>query len=106
MAPSLPPPPIPDTPIHAVEIETPNQDVPVLGELLATLDIPPQAVSSYENLETGKGVTFLLCDTPAEQAAARSQAEALLAQWGGQFLSAPPLAIREREIQREDWAES
>ncbi len=103
--PSLPPPVIPDTPIHAVEIQTPNQDVAVLGELLATLDLPPQALSSYEDWETGKGTTFVLCDTPAEQAAARSQVEALLAQWGS-LLSAPPLAIRGREIQREDWAES
>ncbi|MGN0866937.1 MAG: 50S ribosomal protein L11 methyltransferase [Oligosphaeraceae bacterium] len=103
--PSLPPPAIPDTPIHAVEILTPNRDVAVLEELLATLDLPPQAVSSYEDLESGQGTTFVLCDTPAEQAAARSQVEALLAQWGS-LLSAPPLSIREREIQREDWSES
>lgn len=46
------PTPIPDAPIHAVEIETENRDVPVLGELLAAMDLPPQALSSYENLES------------------------------------------------------
>lgn len=101
-----PPPPIPYTPIHAVEILTECRDVEPLGELLATLDLPPQALSSYEDLEKRQGVTYVLCDTPAEQAAAKAQVESLLKQWGAQFLSHPVREIRERRIQREDWSES
>ena len=96
--------PIPDAPIHAVEIETENRDVPVLGELLAAMDLPPQALSSYENLETGVGTTYVLCDTAAEETAARAQVEALLAQWSN-LLSSPVRAIRDRVIKREDWSD-
>ena len=99
------PTPSPDAPIHAVEIETENRDVPVLGELLAAMDLPPQALSSYENLETGVGTTYVLCDTAAEETAARAQVEALLAQWSN-ILSSPVRAIRDRVIKREDWSES
>ena len=53
-----------DQPIHAVLIETAAEDVSALDELMGTLDLPPQAVSSYEDLESATGKTFILCDTP------------------------------------------
>ncbi len=99
------PAPIPDTPIYAVEIETDNRDVAVLGELLSAMDLPPQALSSYENLETGRGITYVLCDTSAEETAARAQVEALLEQWGS-LLAGPVHEIRDKTIKREDWSES
>ncbi|MCQ2396429.1 MAG: 50S ribosomal protein L11 methyltransferase [Lentisphaeria bacterium] len=99
------PTPIPDTPIYAVEIVTDNEDVAVLGELLAAMDFPPQALSSYENLETGKGTSYVLCDTQAEETAARKQVEALLTQWGT-LLQGEVHEIRDNVIKREDWSES
>ena len=99
------PAPIPDTPIYAVEIETDNRDVAVLGELLSAMDLPPQALSSYENLETGRGITYVLCDTSAEETAARAQVEALLEQWAS-LLAGPVHEIRDKTIKREDWSES
>jgi len=99
------PAPIPNTPIYAVEIETDNRDVATLGELLSAMDLPPQALSSYENLETRRGTNYVLCDTPAEATAARMQVEALLEQWQT-LLDGLVYAIREKEIKREDWSES
>ena len=95
----------PLTLIYAVRIETSAEDVGVLDELMATLDLPPQAVSSYEDLETGTGITYILCDTPEESAAARAHVTPILRQWE-HLLSEPIRKIDETTIKREDWSES
>lgn len=94
-----------DTPIYAVELRSSREDIAALDELLSALDLPPTALSSYEDLENDCGTTFILCDTPAEQHAARAQLEALLPLWS-EVLAAPAGPITEREIRREDWSES
>ncbi len=94
-----------ETPIYAVEMQSSREDIAILSELLSTLDLPPTAVSSYEDLEKDCGTTFILCDTPAEQHAARRQLESMLPLWEP-LLSAPLGGITERPIKREDWSES
>ena len=94
-----------DQPIHAVLIETNAEDVSALDELMGTLDLPPQAVSSYEDLESATGKTFILCDTPEEAAAAMAHVTPILRSWE-QLLSEPIRAISQTTIKREDWSES
>lgn len=94
-----------DTPVYAVEITSAPADIVILAELLETLDLPPTAVSSYENVETKCGTTFILCDTPAEQASARAQVDTMLPLWQ-EYLNEPLREIRNTEIKREDWSES
>ena len=91
--------------IYAVLIETAAEDVPALDELMGTLDLPPQAVSSYEDLESGVGKTFILCDTPEEATAAETHVTPILRQWE-HLLSEPIRSITQTTIKREDWSES
>ena len=91
--------------IYAVLIETAAEDVPALDELMGTLDLPPQAVSSYEDLESGVGKTFILCDTPEEATAAETHVTPILRQWE-HLLSEPIRSITQTTIRREDWSES
>ncbi|MBP5300736.1 MAG: 50S ribosomal protein L11 methyltransferase [Victivallales bacterium] len=94
-----------DNPIYAVRITTAAEDVSALDELMATLDLPPQAVSSYEDLETATGITYILCDTAAEAAAAQAHVTPILRQWE-HLLAEPIRAIDQTTIKREDWSES
>ena len=91
--------------IYAVLIETAAEDVSALDELMATLDLPPQSVSSYEDLESATGITYILCDTQEEASAARAHVTPILRQWE-HLLSEPIRKIDETTIKREDWSES
>ena len=94
-----------DESIYAVLIETSAEDVSALDELMATLDLPPQSVSSYEDLESATGITYILCDTQEEASAARAHVTPILRQWE-HLLSEPIRKIDETTIKREDWSES
>jgi ribosomal protein L11 methyltransferase len=94
-----------DESIYAVLIETAAEDVSALDELMATLDLPPQSVSSYEDLESATGITYILCDTQEEASAARAHVTPILRQWE-HLLSEPIRKIDETTIKREDWSES
>ena len=94
-----------DQPIYAVELAVSETTVPVLLELLATLDVPETAISSYEDVDAHTGTIYILGDTAEEQAAARKQLDAALPMWQD-ALPAPVKEIRMTQIKREDWSES
>ncbi len=94
-----------DQPIFAVELSVTDTTVPVLLELLATLDIPETAVSSYEDVDAHTGTIYILGDTEDEQRAARKQIDEALPQWQN-ALPAPVKELRMTQIKREDWSES
>ena len=90
---------------HAVELRSALEDTASLGELLEALDFPPGAVSSFEDYEHGVGITYILCDTPAEQRAAAARVRSMLPLWAP-LLTAPLRGIAERDIERAEWSES
>lgn len=92
-------------PVFAVEIAVGETTVPVLLDLLATLDLPPTAISSYEDVDAHCGTVYILTDTAEEQHAARRQVDGALPHWE-ELLPEPVREIRLTAIKREDWAES
>lgn len=94
-----------EQPVYALEIITSAEAVPVLGELLETLDIPPTAITSYTDVDTATGTTYILTDTAAERDAVRGQLDSALPLWL-EVLGEAPREIKHTQIRREDWSES
>jgi len=93
--------------IYAVDVASPPEELSALAELLASLDFPLTAISSYEDVDLNTGVTTVLCDTPQEQAAATRRITVALPQWIADGLVGEGVALAGgRTIRREDWSES
>lgn len=88
--------------LDIAEIVSTLADVPVLEEFILALGYD---VSSYSNLETGLGHSYVVCEDEAAARAAVGDLSGHVAEWN-ELLSAPVKSVEYLKMAREDWAES
>ncbi|MBP1582363.1 MAG: 50S ribosomal protein L11 methyltransferase [Victivallales bacterium] len=88
--------------LDVVEIVTSEDDVPALEELVLGLGYD---VSSYCNVETHVGHTYIVAEDGAQAAEIASAVQAMLPDWND-CLTEPVRSVSCIRMAREDWAES
>ena len=91
---------VPDEHIHCVELRTASEDVPVIHELLAALDL---SSSSWHNVESGASFIWVFADDEASATTLCEQIADALLEWKS-LLSGPATAAT-TVLRHEDWAE-
>ncbi len=86
--------------VYCVHLDTPAEDVAMLDELLATLDL---IGASWQNVDTGEAWLRVFADDEAAARDILARVQAALPGWGELLSTLPVPTVR--AIQREDWAE-
>ena len=86
--------------VYCVHLDTPAEDVAMLDELLATLDL---IGASWQNVDTGEAWLRVFADDEAAAHAILARIQPALPGWRELLSALPVPAVK--AIQREDWAE-
>jgi ribosomal protein L11 methyltransferase len=86
--------------VYCVHFDTPAEDLAMLDELVATLDL---IGASWQNVDTGEAWLRVFADDEAAASAILAQIQNALPGWRELLSTQPTPEVR--AIQREDWAE-
>lgn len=86
--------------IYCVHLDAPAENLPLLEELLATLEL---SGATWQNVDTGEAWLRVFADGEAEATAALALIRTALPGWRGLLPDLPEPAVK--TIRREDWAE-